>query len=220
MMVKQISRIKELLLYILISSIQTPAFNQVTDTIVQLPAVIISDSSLRKYIPVTQLERKSIELDISSDLGDILRSESNVSGIRRGGYAIDPVVRGYRYSQISVILDEGIYIEGGCPNRMDPVMSHLSSDLVDRLEIIKGSYMMQYGPSASAGIRVITRPGWQNFNKGFNAQSISSYDASRNGYRQHLSMSGSNKKMFINVSGGIAQSGNYKDGAGIEWNTS
>lgn len=220
MILKQISRVKELLLYILISTLPISAYNQVTDTIVQLPEVIITDSALQKNIPVIHLEKRSIDLNISPDLGSILRRESNVSGIRRGGYAIDPVVRGYRYSQIRVILDEGIHIEGGCPNRMDPVLSHLNPDVVKRLEIIKGSYMMQYGPSALAGIRVISRPGWQDFNKGFNAQSNVSYDAGRNGYRQYIGMSGSNKKMLINVSGGIAKAGNYKDGNGTEWKSS
>lgn len=213
-------KVKNLFLSFLVFSISCSVYGQVLDSIVQLPAVVIMDSALNKSLPVLQLDKKSLELNISPDLGDILRGESNVSGIRRGGYAIDPVVRGYRYSQISVFLDEGIHIEGGCPNRMDPVMAHLNPAMVKRIEIVKGSYMMQYGPAASAGIRVMTRPGYQDFDKGFSAKSISSYDVGRNGYRQHLQMSGSNEKLFIRVSGGVAQSGNYKDGSGKEWNSS
>lgn len=212
--------IKKLVLSFFVFSIPGSGFCQVLDSIVQLPEVVILDSVLRKNIPVVLLEKKSLDLNLSPDLGDILRRESNVSGIRRGGYGIDPVVRGYRYSQISVFLDDGIHIEGGCPNRMDPVMAHLNPAMVNRIEIVKGSYMMQYGPAASAGIRVLTRPGYQDFDKGFSAQSISSYDFGRNGYRQHLLMSGSNEKAFIRVSGGVMQSGNYKDGSGKEWNSS
>lgn len=213
-------KVKNLFLSFLVFSIPCSAFSQAFDTIVQLTEVVILDSTLRKNIPVVLLEKKSLDLNLSPDLGEILRRESNVSGIRRGGYAIDPVVRGYRYSQISVFLDEGIHIEGGCPNRMDPVMAHVSPAMVNRIELVKGSYMMQYGPAASAGIRVLTRPGYQDFDKGFSGQSISSYDFGRNGYKQYLLMSGSNEKLFIKVSGGIAQSGNYRDGNGKEWNSS
>ncbi|MEZ5195165.1 MAG: hypothetical protein R2764_01805 [Bacteroidales bacterium] len=38
---------------------------------------------------------------------------------------IDPVVRGFKYSQLNVQVDNGLKIEGGCPNRMDPATAHV-----------------------------------------------------------------------------------------------
>ena len=107
---------------------------QQKDSIVQLPVFELTDTSVYRRMPVSVINAGSLEQIREVDLGEILRRQPNVSGIRRGGYALDPVVRGFRYSQISVFLDEGIHIEGGCPNRMDPVLAHIEPEQVNSLE--------------------------------------------------------------------------------------
>lgn len=193
---------------------------QTADSILRLPVFEVIETPLQKNLPLTRINASQIELIPINDLGELLRRESNVSGIRRGGYAIDPVVRGYRYSQINIFLDDGIHIEGGCPNRMDPVMSHVEPELIQQIEIVKGPYLLQYGPSPSASIRIKTRPGEKAFKKGFGVKSITGYDANRNGIKQHLSISQSNERSFIRVTGGIKNYGNYTDGNGREWKSS
>lgn len=190
---------------------------QALDSIIHLPEVIIQDSSLKNNLPVIFIANNSFELNVSGDLGEILKKESNVNGIRRGGFAVDPVIRGYRNSQVNIYLDEGIHIEGGCPNRMDPVISHVEPELVRYIQVIKGPYSMKYGPSSSSSIRIITRPDESSFNKGYGVNALSGYDAIRNGFRQHVELSRSTKKSVIIISGGLKKAGNYKDGNGNEW---
>lgn len=191
-----------------------------TDSILRLPTVVITDSTINRMIPRSTVELEMMRRSPSVDLGEILRSEPNVSGIRRGGYAIDPVVRGFRYSQLNVHLDEGIHIEGGCPNRMDPVMSHIDNEYIERIEIIRGPYLMQYGPVMGAGIRLITQKENPFINKKLQLLSSTGYDANRNGFRQYLSVDGSNQKLYYRIAGGFKNYGNYTDGNGQEWNSS
>lgn len=94
-----------------------------------------------KIIPASTIEQENIR-----DIGDFLRQEPNVSGIRKGGVAIDPVIRGFKYNQVTVLLNSGVKIEGGCPNRMDPVASHVESENVLKIEVIKGPYVLKFGP--------------------------------------------------------------------------
>lgn len=206
---------------LIVFAIGAGAFAQtLTDSILRLPAVVITDSTIHRMIPRSTVELEMIQRSPSVDLGEVLRLEPNVSGIRRGGYAIDPVVRGFRYSQINVHLDEGIHIEGGCPNRMDPVMSHIDNEYIERIEIIRGPYLMQYGPTMGAGIRLITQKENPFTNKKLQLLSSTGYDGNRNGFRQYLAVGGSNQKLYYRIAGGIKNYGNYTDGNGQEWNSS
>lgn len=188
----------------------------VIDTIVKLPVLEITDNLIYRTTPISIIRIEALERVPSADVGEFLRNEPNVSGIRKGGYAIDPVVRGFRYSQINILLDEGIHIEGGCPNRMDPVLSHIEPEDIERIEIVRGPYMLQYGPSPAASIRVITRK-TNPFERKLKITSFTGYDANRNGFRQSLSLSDAGKKIYYHISGGLKNFGNYTDGNGIEW---
>lgn len=209
-------------LYFLALMFLTPVIlsAQISDSVINLPIIEIIDSSLKQVIPSTLLSRQIFELNPVADIGDILRAESNVGGVRRGGYAVDPVVRGYRYSQINVFLDHGIHIEGGCPNRMDPVMAHLEPEQIEKIEIVKGPYLMEYGSSPAASIRISTQKRLDQLATGQRLNLISGYESNRNAWRQSIHYSNYNGKLYYAVSGGIKTSGNYTDGNGIEWNSS
>lgn len=190
------------------------------DSVMKLPVFEVIESSLQNNLPVSKITASQIELLPVNDLGELLRRESNISGIRRGGYAVDPVIRGYRYSQINIFLDDGIHIEGGCPNRMDPVLSHIEPELIRQVEIVKGPYLLHFGPSPSASIRIRTWPEEMDYNRGLTAKSITGYDANRNGIKQHLSLSQSNERSFVRLTAGLKNYDNYSDGNGREWKTS
>jgi iron complex outermembrane receptor protein len=53
---------------------------------------------------------------------------------------IDPVVRGFKYSQLNVQLNGGLRIEGGCPNRMDPATAHVDMNDLENITILKGPF--------------------------------------------------------------------------------
>jgi len=209
-----------LFIFLLITSVFQAFSQQEADTVIKLPAITISDSLIIHMTPRSIIAGDLFEKTNVADVGEILRGEPNISGIRRGGYAIDPVVRGFRYSQLNIFLDEGIHIEGGCPNRMDPVLSHVEPELINRIEIVRGPYLLQYGPSPATSIRIITRDENPFLNKKPQLTSITGYDANRNGFRQHLSLSGSGEKIYYQLSGGIKDYGNYTDGNGKEWESS
>jgi len=188
-----------------------------SDTIVKLPEVVIADSAINRMTPRSVISGELLGKTNVSDVGELLRNEPNISGIRRGGYAVDPVVRGFRYSQLNIFLDEGIHIEGGCPNRMDPVLAHIEPEMIERIEIVRGPYLLQYGPSPTISIRIIT-----NRENPFRTQkpelvSITGYDANRNGFKQHLALSGSGSKLYYRIGAGFKNFGNYTDGNGKEW---
>src|SRR5690554_8190024 len=73
---------------------------------------------------------------------------SDINGfslIKRGNYAMDPTFRGAQYEQLNIQYDGGLKVMHACPNRMDPITSHISPEEIEKIEIIKGPYSVRYG---------------------------------------------------------------------------
>ena len=83
----------------------------------------------------------------SIDSGSFLREADNVSGVRRGGFGIDPVVRGQSGSRLNIRVDGLSTTAAACPNRMDPPTSHIRLSDIERVEIHHGPHALQFGPS-------------------------------------------------------------------------
>jgi len=188
------------------------AFSQEdADTLISLPSVEIIDQQGRTY-SVHSLERVDLELLPASDIGGAMRSIPNVSGIRKGGAVSDPVVRGFKYSQLNVQLNNGQKIEGGCPNRMDPATAHIDLDDIRSLEVIKGPFALRYGPNFGGVINMKTiRPVPQKEFK-LNVGAMMGYESNWNGFKNRLSLDGGNDKVFFSLSGNLKKYGNYQDG--------
>jgi len=174
----------------------------------------------RTFFPIQVIPAKTFETEVIRDIGDFLRQETNVSGIRKGGVGIDPVVRGFKYSQVTTLLNRGVKIEGGCPNRMDPVASHVESENIRKIEIIKGPYVLKYGPVLGALINLETELPHPYEKPEIHGEILYGFESNWNGQREHLALSGGNDRVFFNASGGFKEYGSYTAGNEILYNTS
>lgn len=105
---------------------------------------------------IKKINLKKIKETNLTDIGGIIAKEPNIGGIRKGATGIDPVVRGFKYSQVVVQLNGGTHIEGGCPNRMDPTASHVSINDLNSITIYKGPFALKYGPNFGGLINLET----------------------------------------------------------------
>jgi iron complex outermembrane receptor protein len=183
-----------------------------TDTI-KLKTIEVSDTSIKK-VPFLAIEIKKAQLQTGavSDVGDFLRSIPNVAGVRKGGASIDPVIRGFKFSQLNVIMDNGIKIENGCPNRMDPVSSHVEAEDIAKIEVIKGPFVLSYGPSFGGTINLVTETPHPYDTFQIHANGLYGFETNWNGQKEHFSINGGNKKIYFLVSGNYKNYGNYKSG--------
>ena len=206
--------IKSFFLLLLIV-LYTNVIGQDAEDTVMLETVVISDKFLDEYsFNVTNhIERSELEKSEVRDVGEFLRSIPNVSGIRRGGSAIDPVVRGYKYSQLNVILNNGIRIEGGCPNRMDPVTSHIEAEDIDHIEITKGPFSMKYGPSFGGMINLVSMAPSPAEEFEIHVDGTAGFESNWNGRKFSGSISGGNRKVYFQAGGGYRNYGNYESGS-------
>ncbi len=177
---------------------------------------ILSELNDKQPYLVAKIKARQLEETSIHDIGDYLKSVPNVSAIRKGGTALDPVIRGLKFSQLNIQLDHGIKIEGGCPNRMDPTASHIEPEDIDNIEIIKGPFALKYGPSLGGVVNINTiKPiPYENFE--IHLKGIRGYESNWNGNREYLRINGGSKKIFFDVSGTRKNYGNYEDGNGNE----
>ncbi|NQV02071.1 MAG: TonB-dependent receptor, partial [Bacteroidia bacterium] len=151
---------------------------------------------------------------VTTDIGTFLRTTPNVSGIRKGGTNIDPVIRGFKFSQLNVQINNGIKIEGGCPNRMDPATSHVEINDVDAINIYKGPYALRFGPNMGGIIQIKTLQPKQYKKFKTEITAIQGFESNLNSTISHLDMEGGNRFFFFNLSGNYNRANNYKAGNG------
>lgn len=192
----------------------TPAFSQQDEKIIILDSIVIYDLPITEtpHMIINTINKAELHTSNSRDVGEYLRSIPNISGIRKGGSAIDPVVRGFKFSQLTVILNNGDKMENGCPNRMDPVSSHMEVEDIEKIQVIKGPFSLQYGPAFGGVINLVPQNPvpYEKFEIHTNA--IYGYESNWNGRKLHGTIQGGNEKIFFLASGGYRNYGNYKSG--------
>ena len=183
-----------------------------TDTI-QLGGVEIKGSLIKRTPFVsTQVSKELLQTIATRDVGDYLRSIPNVAGIRKGGGSIDPVVRGFKFSQLNVVMDGGMKIENGCPNRMDPVSSHVEIEELATINVVKGPYLLNYGPALGGVINLQTENPHPYPKFEIHGNAILGYESNYGGNKEHISLYGGNNKIYFRASGGYRNYGDYKSG--------
>jgi len=143
----------------------------------------------------------------SADLGEALfRQSPSVSLVRRSGIANDVRVRGQKKDNIVVTID-GTKVNGACPNRMDPPVSHVLTNNVDYIEINEGPFNVEDFGVLSADIKVHTIKPEEGFEGEVNL------GAGNFGYKKAaINLSGGTKDVRFLLSASTESGEQYEDG--------
>jgi len=184
---------------------------QQKDTIKQLPLFEVESQKIFENKPtiIVNLKKQSI---LNNDLSEILKLFPNISAIRRGGTALDPVMRGFRNNQILILFNDGLRIEGGCPNRMDPVTSHIPMEEVVEIEVFQGIKMLAFGPNIGGTIIIKSKYPEFSEKKLYGINLNSKYLTNPTGVINHISTFYSSKRIVFKVAAGYSKSDDYKSG--------
>ncbi|MHA7130177.1 TonB-dependent receptor domain-containing protein [Algoriphagus namhaensis] len=80
------------------------------------------------------------------DAGALLSLDPVISGIRKSSsFAFDPVMRGFKYDQLNIVVNGLQSANAACPNRMDPPTSQIALNRIKEIEILKGPHALRYG---------------------------------------------------------------------------
>ncbi|MCG8309966.1 MAG: TonB-dependent receptor [Cytophagales bacterium] len=178
-----------------------------------LEEVLISSDS-RPLVAQQRMDQKSIMRGNPKNVGDIFGDKSGFGIVKRGGYAMEPVFRSFKYEQLNLIYDGGVYLSPACPNRMDPASVQISPAEIDRIELIKGPYSVRYGQTMGGLINIITNEPVSSESFRINGALEGGYEVNGNGITGRGAISAVGEKYDFSVRGGVISFDDYKNGAG------
>ncbi|HRO07485.1 MAG TPA: TonB-dependent receptor [Saprospiraceae bacterium] len=160
---------------------------------------------------------------VSNNYNEKIVQPKNVAGlfddingfslIKRGNYAMDPTFRGVQYEQINIQYDGGVKAMHACPNRMDPITSHISPEEIEKIEIIKGPYSVRYGASFGGIVNLVTRDPAKG-KHGLHGSVGSGYESNGNSRVGMAQLGYIYDRLELAGNVGYRNYGNYKDGSG------
>jgi len=175
------------------------------------PVTVLAHRELNS--PLQNMDPGSSAL-LPIDSGAFLRNAGNASGIRRGGFGIDPVLRGLSGSRLNVRLDGLTTTAAACPNRMDPPTSHIRLSDIQSVEIHRGPHALEYGPSFGGTVNFVTHstPDYGTFD--VNGDLRTGLESNTGHKKSDMRLQGGSEKWNFLLSGGLSETENYTTGSG------
>lgn len=211
---RKMIKYKVLASIIILVLISVNGFTQ-TDTTIYMEEILITAES-NQSINNTNINGKVLQIENPHDGGTMFKNQIGFSIEKRGNYGMEPVLRGFKYSQLNVLIDGGIHSANACPNRMDPAISQISPEEVQKIEVIKGPYNVRFGSSFGGIINVISnrpnRDGDQLISGSINA----GYQSNGGNIYSNLFTQLVRNKFDFSINAGYKDYGNYESGSGQE----
>lgn len=182
---------------------------------IELNTVIVTGQG--KNDPVLTIVKTDLTKEVvqPKNVADLFRDLNGFSLIKRGNYAIDPSFRASQYEQLNIQFDGGTKAMHACPNRMDPITTHVIPEDIERIEVIKGPYTVRYGATFGGIVNIVTQTP-QQLENGFHGSVGSGYETNGNAKVTSLKLQQIADKYDITANGGYRDFGNYEDGNGTK----
>lgn len=145
-----------------------------------------------------------------SSIDEYLDKSMNVSLVRRGSYAWEPMLNNMSSERLQLTID-GMHIFGACTDKMDPITSYVDVSNLSDVKVSSGQEGASYGPTIGGAIDLIKKKhdychiGWLgSVNFGYESNSNLFTAATRVKY--------SNDKFFVDADFIFRDADNYKAG--------
>ncbi|MFC3414312.1 TonB-dependent receptor domain-containing protein [Algoriphagus hitonicola] len=170
-------------------------------------------------LKMTEEKDKKIVLSdqerLHHDAGAILSLNPAVAGIRKGGsFAFDPVMRGFKYDQLNIVINGMQSANAACPNRMDPPTSQVALNRIKEVEILKGPHALRYGIGLGGTINYIQESPDFSSESGIYGRLSSLYESNGNVSRNEGRIGFQGSNYDVGILGSWAKGSDYKDGTG------
>ena len=194
---------------------QDKAKDTIAQKVVQLDEILVTGNSITDPV-LTQVSNDYQKNIVQpKNVADLFNNINGFSVIKRGNYATDPSFRASQYEQLNIQYDGGTKAMNACPNRMDPITTHIIPEEVSKIEIIKGPYTVRYGATFGGVINIVTgKPNLEEV--GFHGKVSGGYESNGNSYVTMLQLQQITDSYDIVGNVGYRDFGNYEDGSQIE----
>uniref|UniRef100_UPI0032170A6D TonB-dependent receptor domain-containing protein n=1 Tax=uncultured Draconibacterium sp. TaxID=1573823 RepID=UPI0032170A6D len=159
----------------------------------------------------------SVHNKLAHDAGNLLEAVPGISSIRKSGaYGFDPVLRGFKYDQINMVLDGVQTASAACPNRMDPAASQIPINMISRAEVLKGPHSLRYGNAFGGTINFKSSSPDFKENTTPLGRLGTSYESNGNIFRTEGVAGVASQKIDLKFFGSYSLGKDYTDGDGLD----
>ncbi|MEZ4809573.1 MAG: TonB-dependent receptor [Allomuricauda sp.] len=189
--------------------------DSLTPKTVKLDEVVVEGKS--KSDPVfsmleTEHSKKIVQ---PKNVADLFKDINGFALIKRGNYAIDPSFRASQYEQLNVQFNGGTKVMHACPNRMDPITTHVIPEEIERIEVVKGPYTFRYGATFGGVVNLVTHE-VDKGEKGYHGKVNFGDESNGNSMTTLANLKYVEDRYDVNANFGYRDFGNYEDGDGNE----
>jgi len=183
-------------------------------------SIVIDDVIVKANVFGNISQSKIIYDDIKAttqprNVSDLFKDIPGFGIQKRGAYASEPVFRAFKYEQLNVQYDGGMKILHACPNRMDPITTHVIPEEIERIEIVKGPFTVRFGQNFGGIINLVSKS-INNKENGFSGNIETGYETNGNNLTTRASFLYKKDKFDITLNGSYRDYGDYTDGDGDE----
>ena len=152
---------------------------------------------------------------LAHDGGALLNQTPLISSIRKSGsYGFDPVMRGFKYDQLNVVINGAQSAIAACPNRMDPPTSQIAPNMMDRIEILKGPHSLRSGSAFGGTINFISAAPSFSIQNDIYGRLTGEYESNGNILRSEGTLGFRGSMYDLGIFGSWSEGGDYTDGNG------
>ena len=185
------------------------------DTTVYIEEILVQAERSNDILQ-SNISASSIQLGTPRDAGEIFKDQAGFGIVKRGNYAQEPVLRGFKYEQLNIMLDGGTKSAAACPNRMDPAISQISPDEIEKVEVIRGPYSVRYGATMGGILNIISRRPEHSGGLKFKGSLEGGYESNGSNLYSNLHLQTLHEKYDASLNASWKDFGNYESGSGQE----
>ena len=178
--------------------------------------LLITGSPIQQSIEGSTEQLDEYDNQVIIDAGDLLTRIAGFSAIRAGGHGIDPVLRGQAQTRINLI-QQGAFLHGAGPNRMDSPGAYTEPFGWDEVQIIKGVETLVFGSGGPAGTINFKRYRPNLENEELSGKIMAAY--SPDYYKLGADLALGNDDGYFRLISQRIDADSYEDGDGIETRT-
>ncbi|WP_281638047.1 TonB-dependent receptor plug domain-containing protein [Flavobacterium marginilacus] len=179
-----------------------------------------SINKLKDVKVITAVKNKiETEMKMAVSVDDFLSSLDNISFIKRGAYAWEPLLNNMSTERSTLTID-GMHVFGACTDKMDPITSYVESNNLSGIDIKSGQEGSLHGATVAGSIDLKRKSTPFSLEKKWNGAYQSGFEFNNKQFFNLGNISYSSSKFVADGSISYRKAANYYDGNDKEVNHS
>ena len=171
------------------------------------------DTTILDEVTITAMAKRKIETEMKMavSVDEFLASSDNISFIKRGAYAWEPLLNNMGTERSTITID-GMHIFGACTDKMDPITSYVESNNLSTIDVASGQEGNMHGATVAGSIDLKRKSTPFGLEKSWSGAYQAGFESNNKQFFNLGNLSYSSDKLVADASIAFRKAGNYADG--------